>query len=78
MNNKVTRFRNQMERLYKQLKLPNISTYEYVKLLVELEKVSFQYIGALVMDDTIDHLQFFDLIDILNDNISFLKEKIRK
>jgi len=30
------------------------------------------------MDDTIDHLQFFDLIDILNDNISFLKEKIRK
>jgi len=40
MNNKVTRFRNQMERLCKQLKQPNISTYEYVKLLVELEKVS--------------------------------------
>lgn len=78
MDKQVTRYRNQIKKLYNQLKQPNISTSCYVQLLIQLEKASYQYIAALANDETIDYLQFFDLVDVLNDNIACLKEKIRR
>jgi len=78
MDKQVTRYRNQIKKLYDQLKQPNISTSCYVQLLIQLEKASYQYIAALANDETIDYLQFFDLVDVLNDNIACLKEKIRR
>lgn len=78
MNKQVTRFRNQIERLYKQLKQPNITNHGYLQTLIELEKCSQQYIAALAYDDTLNYLDFFSIIDVLNDNIEALKEKVKR
>lgn len=78
MNRQVTRFRNQIERLYNQLKQPNLTSANYLNTLLELEKSSQQYIAALAYDDTLNYLDFYSIIDVLNDNIEALKEKVKR
>lgn len=78
MSKQVTRFRNQIERLYNQLKQPNVTSANYLNTLLELEKCSQQYIAALANDDTLNYLDFYSIIDLLNDNIEALKEKVKR
>lgn len=78
MSKQVTRFRNQIERLYNQLKQPDLTSANYLNTLLELEKCSQQYIAALANDDTLSYLDFYSIIDLLNDNIEALKEKVKR
>ena len=72
----VTRLRNKIAKLYNELKQPATNLSQSLQIILELEKVSLQYIAALANDTEISYLDFYSIIDVLNDNITCLKETI--
>lgn len=73
---KISVLRGSIKRFYNQIKKPNTCPSKKCKAIEKLEQTSNKYIEALVYDDEIEWQSFFNIIDILNDNISYLKQTI--
>lgn len=54
---------------------PNISSPKIKKYIAQLIETCDQYIIAIAYADHISYLEFFNLIDIIEDNINCLQQK---
>ena len=75
---KISILRHTIKRFYTQIKKPNICTSKKCLIIQKLEKVYQKYLEALAYNDEIEWQQFFDILDLLNDNIKFLKQKLHE
>lgn len=73
---KISILRGSIKRFYNQIKSPHTCPSKKCKAIKKLEQTCNKYIEALVYDDEIEWQSLFNIIDILNDNISFLKQNI--
>lgn len=73
---KITALRHNIKLLHQKIKDENLGPFSKVLLIEKLQQVSYQYLIELAFDDNIEWQQYFDIIDILSDNINYLKQKI--
>lgn len=73
---KISVLRGTIKRFYTQIKKPNVCTSKKCLLIQKLEQSSHKYLEALAHDDSIQWQQFYDILDLLCDNINFLKQKL--
>lgn len=74
---KVSRLRGCIKRFYNQIKKPTTCPHKKYYLIKKIEQKSHQYIEALIYDDSVEWQSFYNIIDILNDNISYLKQNCK-
>lgn len=73
---KISIYRGSIKRFYNQIKKPNICPSKKCKIIQKLESASQKYIHALVYDDNIEWQAFYDIVDLLCDNINYLKKNM--
>lgn len=73
---KISIYRGSIKRFYNQIKKPNVCPSKKCKIIQKIEKVSHDYVEALAYNDSIEWQQFYDILDVLFDNINFLKQNM--
>lgn len=73
---KISICRGSIKRFYNQIKKPDICPSKKCKIIQKLEKVSYAYAEALAYNDNIEWQQFYDILDVLSDNINYLKQNM--
>lgn len=72
---KISIYRGHIKRFYNKIKTPNLCPSKKCKLIQSIEKIYDKYIEAIAISDQIEWQQFYDIVDLLNDNLNYLKSK---
>lgn len=72
---KVSILRGTIQRFYNKIKSPAVCPSKKCLLIRKIESIYERYIIAIAFDETVEWQQFYDIVDLLNDNLNYLKQK---
>lgn len=70
--------RGKIERFYNKIKKPDVCPLKKSKIIPKLFQATQKYIEILAYDNEIQWQDFYSIIDVLNDNLKFITEKVLK
>lgn len=76
--NKADILRQNLKLLYKKIKNKNLNKNEKLIFFIKLQIISDKYIRELAEDEKIQWQDFYSIVDVLNDNLYFLKKQFHE